>query len=225
MPQLHYAQLRYLSIIVLAWLSVFVLTRSLLLLSHLAAADVSLLQWVGVYGVGLVYDLSFLLYATLPLALYLLVCPARLWCRRWHQRLLLGLVGVSVFAMLFTAVAEWLFWDEFGVRFNFIAVDYLVYSEEVINNILESYPIYPLIALLAVIAMGVSVALYRPVEAALQAPLMPRGRACAALVALCVLVGLDGLSVGQDSPRGLGGNTYQRELASNGPFQFFAALS
>lgn len=224
MPQLHYAQLRYLSIIVLAWLAVFVLTRSLLLLSHLAAADVSLLQWVGVYGVGLVYDLSFLLYATLPLALYLLVCPARLWCRRWHQRLLLGLVGVSVFAMLFTAVAEWLFWDEFGVRFNFIAVDYLVYSEEVINNILESYPIYPLIALLAVIAMGVSVALYRPVEAALQAPLMPRGRAYAALVALCVLVGLDGLSVGQDSPRGLGGNTYQRELASNGPFQFFAAF-
>ena len=86
MPQLHYAQLRYLSIIVLTWLAVFVLTRSLLLISHLAAADVSLLQWGGVYGVGLVYDLSFLLYATLPLALYLLVCPARLWCRRWHQR-------------------------------------------------------------------------------------------------------------------------------------------
>ncbi|VXC94664.1 hypothetical protein PSEUDO9AZ_20931 [Pseudomonas sp. 9AZ] len=54
MPQLHYAQLRYLSIIVLAWLAVFVLTRSVLLLSHLAAVDVSLLQWFGVFGVGLV---------------------------------------------------------------------------------------------------------------------------------------------------------------------------
>ena len=104
------------------------------------------------YGVGLVYDLGFLLYAILPLALYLFVCPANLWRQRWHQRLLLGLVGISLFAMLFTAVAEWLFWDEFGVRFNFIAVDYLVYSEEVINNILESYPIYPLIALLVILA-------------------------------------------------------------------------
>ena len=30
--------------------------------------------------------------------------------------------------------------------------------------------------------------------------------------------------IGQDTPRGLGGNTYQRELASNGPYQFFAAF-
>ena len=30
--------------------------------------------------------------------------------------------------------------------------------------------------------------------------------------------------MGQDAPRGLGGNTYQRELASNGPYQFFAAF-
>ena len=37
--------------------------------------------------------------------------------------------------MLFNAVAEWLFWDEFGARFNFIAVDYLVYTREVLGNI------------------------------------------------------------------------------------------
>ena len=38
------------------------------------------------------------------------------------------------------------FWDEFGVRFNFIAVDYLIYTYEVISNINESYPL-PLIIL------------------------------------------------------------------------------
>ena len=32
------------------------------------------------------------------------------------------------------------------------------------------------------------------------------------------------LAVGQEFPRGIGGNAYQRELASNGPFQFFAAF-
>lgn len=224
MPQLHYAQLRYLSIIVLSWLAVFCLTRSLLLASHLADANLSLLQLAGVYGIGLIYDLGFLLYAILPLALYLLVCPARLWQRRGHQWLLVGLLGMSLFAMLFTAVAEWLFWDEFGVRFNFIAVDYLVYSEEVINNILESYPIYPLIALLVLIAAAISVALYRPLQAAFNAPLLPRARALANLAILFLLAGLNGFSIGQDTPRGLGGNAYQRELASNGPFQFFAAF-
>ena len=224
MPQLHYAQLRYLSIIVLSWLAVFFLTRCLLLASHLADANVSLLQLAGVYGIGLIYDLGFLLYAILPLALYLFVCPTSLWRRRWHQRLLIGLVGISLFAMLFTAVAEWLFWDEFGVRFNFIAVDYLVYSEEVINNILESYPIYPLIALLVLIAVGLSVVLYRPLQAAFNAPLLPRARALVSLAILFLLAGLNGFSIGQDTPRGLGGNTYLRELASNGPFQFFAAF-
>ncbi|MFP6850030.1 MAG: sulfatase-like hydrolase/transferase [Pseudomonas sp.] len=224
MPQFHYAQLRFLSIIVLSWLLVFFLTRSVLLVSHLGDAQSNLLQLGGVYAIGLVYDLGFLLYATLPLALYLLLCPAKLWRRRWHQRLLRGLVALSLFVMLFTAVAEWLFWDEFGVRFNFIAVDYLVYSEEVINNILESYPIYPLLALLALIATAVSIALRKPVQAALDAPLLPTRQAFASLAGLLLMVTLSSLSISQDAPRGMGGNTYQRELASNGPFQFFAAF-
>ncbi|HCW97065.1 MAG TPA: sulfatase, partial [Pseudomonas sp.] len=47
---------------------------------------------------------------------------------------------------------------------------------------------------------------------------------------LATLAGVAGLAlaaalvVGQDFPRGSGGNAYQRELASNGPFQFFAAF-
>lgn len=224
MPRLQYAQLRYLSIILLAWLAVFFLTRSVLLIAHLGDAGVTLANLLGLYGVGLVYDLSFLVYAAAPLALYLLLCPAWLWQRRWHQRLLIALMAVSLFAMFFTAVAEWLFWDEFGVRFNFIAVDYLVYSKEVIDNILESYPIYPLLALLAALAIGLTLALRRPLRAALQAPCLPRLRAAYALVMLALLVGLCSGLVGQDAPRSLGGNTYQRELASNGPYQFFAAF-
>ena len=42
------------------------------------------------------------------------------------------------------AVSEWFFWSEFGVRYNFIAVDYLVYTNEVVGNIMESYPVVPL---------------------------------------------------------------------------------
>lgn len=224
MPRLHYAQLRYLSIILLAWLAVFFLTRSVLLVSHLGDAGITPTNLLGLYGVGLVYDLSFLLYAAAPMALYLLLCPVWLWQRRWHQRLLVGVVAVSSFVMFFTAVAEWLFWDEFGVRFNFIAVDYLVYSKEVVDNILESYPIYPLLALLAALAIGLTFALRHALRDALQAPRLPFKRAVAGVGMLGVLVGLCLVVIGQDTPRGLGGNTYQRELASNGPYQFFAAF-
>lgn len=224
MPHLHFAQLRYLSIIVLTWLLVFFLTRSALLATHLADANVGVGQLLSLYGVGLVYDLNFLLYASLPMALYLLLCPRRLWQQRWHKQLLLGVVGVSLFVMLFTAVAEWLFWDEFGVRFNFIAVDYLVYSEEVINNILESYPIYPLLALLAMVAVATTALLRKAVLAALDAPRLRPAPALLSVVAVLLLAGLSSVLIGQDAPRGTDGNAYQRELASNGPFQFFAAF-
>ena len=224
MLRLHYAQLRYLSIVLLTWLAVFFLTRSVLLVSHLADADVSFMGVLSLYTVGLVYDLSFLLYAGLPLALYLLICPRSLWKRRWHQRLLLAVTALSFFVMLFCAVSEWLFWDEFGVRFNFIAVDYLVYSKEVINNILESYPVYPLLALLAVIAVVLTFILRKTLVSAMAAPSLPVKQKAYSLVTLMVLMGLSIALIGQDAPRGLGGNAYQRELASNGPYQFFAAF-
>ncbi len=224
MPQLHYAQIRYLSIVVLAWLTVFTLTRSLLLVSHLADANISISNLMGLYAIGMIYDLSFLLYATLPMALYLLLCPRAIWQQRWHKKFMASAMALSLFVMLFTAVAEWLFWDEFGVRFNFIAVDYLVYSEEVINNILESYPIYPLLALLAILAIGLTFILRRPLAAALDAPRMAPKQALYSLGVLLLLAGLSSAFVGQNSPRGIGGNAYQRELASNGPFQFFAAF-
>lgn len=224
MPFVRYSQLRYLSILLLSWLGVFFLTRSALLASHLAEADVGLRDLFGLYGIGLVYDLCFLLYACAPLAIYLMLCPNGLWVRQWHRRALHVLLSLSLFVMLFVAVAEWLFWDEFGVRFNFIAVDYLVYSKEVVNNILESYPIGRILGVLSIAATGLGLALARPVKAALAAPLLPKSRAWAGVAGLLLAVGIGSAVLGQDFPRGLGGNAYQIELASNGPFQFFAAF-
>lgn len=224
MPIARHSQLRYLSIILLAWLGAFFLTRSALLAAHLAEAEVGISDLLRIFGVGLIYDLGFLLYATLPLSLYLLLCPTGLWQRKWHQRALRVFLGLMLFVMLFTAAAEWLFWDEFGVRFNFIAVDYLVYSKEVINNILESYPIYPILAGLAIAATGIAVALKKPLDAAFAAPSLPRTLAWPAIAGVLLVVGVSGALLGQNFPRGLGGNAYQSELASNGPFQFFAAF-
>ena len=215
------APMRYLFLLLIVWLVVFLLTRSVLLLSHLDEAGGG---FVSIFGIGLIYDLGFLTYAALPLGLYLLLCPPGLWRTRAHRWFLHGVMTLSIFIMLFTAVAEWLFWDEFGVRFNFIAVDYLVYSDEVLNNILESYPIGKLLSILALVAIGLSIALYRPVKKALVAPLPSWRQRLAGIVGLLLVAGASLQLIGQDSPRHQGGNAYQHELASNGPYQFFAAF-
>ncbi|MDD2049721.1 LTA synthase family protein [Pseudomonas putida] len=215
------APVRYLLLLTTLWLITFLLTRSVLLFAHLSEAGG---HFFSIFAAGLIYDLSFLLYAALPLGLYLLLCPALLWRTRLHRGLLRTVLFTSLFIMLFVAVAEWLFWDEFGVRFNFIAVDYLVYSDEVVNNILESYPIGLILSVLAITALVLTLAVRNPLRQALDAPLPSWRQRLLAFGTLVLLAGIAGLLINQDMPRGQGGNAYARELASNGPYQFFAAF-
>ncbi len=67
---------------------------------------------------------------------------------RWRATIRLVLYSLTLFifvvVMLQSIISEWFFWNEFGVRYNFIAVDYLVYTNTVIGNIMESYPVVPL---------------------------------------------------------------------------------
>lgn len=224
MPFSRYAQPRFLTLVLACWLLVFFAVRGILLATHFAEADAGFLAILRLFAVGTVYDLAFLVYAALPLALYLLLCPERLWCSRGHRAFLLVLTGIGFFAMLFVAAAEWLFWDEFGVRFNFIAVDYLVYSKEVVDNIVESYPVYRLLGVLAIVAGVATLALKRQLIASFDAPSLPRRQALLGFAGLLLAAGLNLAVVGQSFPHGEGGNVYQRELASNGPFQFFAAF-
>ncbi|WP_437883510.1 LTA synthase family protein [Pseudomonas sp. LRF_L74] len=220
MPLPRSAPMRYLLLLLTTWLAIFVLTRSVLLASHWHDAGNPL----AIYAIGLLYDLGFLAYAAAPLGLYLAICPERLWRTRTHRMLLRGLFVLSLFAMLFTATAEWLFWDEFGVRFNFIAVDYLVYSDEVLNNLRESYPLATLLSGLAVIALGATYLLRKPLELTLDAPPAERKARLGMAMSLTLGVIASLLLLDQDSPRDLGDNAYQHELASNGPYQFFAAF-
>ncbi|BAP42236.1 sulfatase [Pseudomonas sp. StFLB209] len=221
MFKMRHSPLRLLALISGIWLVIFLITRLALIIGHL---DEPVGGYASVFAKGLLYDLSFLTYAMLPLGMYVLLCPPILWRSKWHKRCLQGLVFIIFFVMLFTAVAEWLFWDEFGVRFNFIAVDYLVYSDEVLNNLLESYPMGTLLTALGASAMALSWALRKTLWKILDAPLPGWRTRVVAVASLCLLMGASLMLVDQDTPRGRGGNTYNNELASNGPYQFFAAF-
>ncbi|MBA6114639.1 sulfatase-like hydrolase/transferase [Pseudomonas putida] len=212
---------RYLLLLCSLWFGIFLLTRFILLVTHLDEVSGN---YFALFFDGALYDLSFLVYAALPMGLYMALCPTVLWRSQAHRWLLGGVLVVSLFVMLFVAVAEWLFWDEFGVRFNFIAVDYLVYSKEVLDNIRESYPLPALLGGIALVAGLLAMLLRRPLAQALAAPGPQLRQRLVGITLLAVLAGLNALVIDQQFPRGQGGNAYQRELASNGPYQFFAAF-
>ena len=82
-------------------------------------------------------------YWLIPYAVYLWILPRGKAGGKAYWWLTSAWFFLFVLANLFEDVAEAFFWNEFEASFNFIAVDYLVYTKEVIGNIYESYPIIP----------------------------------------------------------------------------------
>lgn len=77
-------------------------------------------------------------------------------------------VFLYVLLIVFNAVSEYFFYNEFGLRYNFIAVDYLIYTNEVIGNIMESYPVVPLFLGIFAIAILITLFIYRKTKNELQ---------------------------------------------------------
>ncbi|CAM2932039.1 LTA synthase family protein [Chryseobacterium flavum] len=66
-----------------------------------------------------------------------------------------------VLLIIFNGVSEYFFYNEFGVRYNFIAVDYLIYTNEVIGNIMESYPVIPLFSAILIVTISITLLIYK----------------------------------------------------------------
>jgi len=186
--------------------------------------EVSHTFWNGIYifTLGLFYDLAFISYACIPFVLFLLCLPDKLYHSRVN-RYATYLMSLAVFyGLYFSCTAEWLFWEEFGTRFNFISVDYLVYRHEVTQNIYESYPLIPILMVLLLAAVLTFVIIRKQLAGALRVvESFPRrlGRSVPFFIAPVITL----LLVGQ-SLRTLSPNNYVNELASNGPYQFVAAF-
>ena len=106
------------------------------------------------FAAGAAYDALVALWLIAPFMLYLtLARPSRF--ERPKQRAWRRFVLASSLALAtFTAAAELIFFDEFDGRFNFVAVDYLMFPTEVTTNIWQSYHVaWALTGIAAVVAL------------------------------------------------------------------------
>lgn len=123
--------------------------------------ELSSLEVLKIYLVGIFYDFVAASYLVIPFVLYLFFLPSKFLKSKTHHVVSHIFMFVILSGLTFYAFSEYFFWDEFKVRFNFIAVDYLVYTTEVIGNIRESYPMGLLSFLIAVISALMWFVLYR----------------------------------------------------------------
>jgi hypothetical protein len=208
----------------LVFLALSFLARLALLIK--AAHDVTwTLSLVAAFGWGVLYDLGAAAFASLPLIVVLTLLPARFFAHRWGQWLAYGASFGIFFALIFGGVSEWTFWDEFGVRFNFIAVDYLVYTTEVIGNIRESYN---LPAIISGVALGAVAGVWLAARTGLPARWFAaehehaKARYAAGALWLAGVVAF-GSVLSSDWLPGFR-NNFNRELGKNGVWSLFAAF-
>lgn len=200
------------------------LIRTGLLTVSAGKTDFSILSVIQLYFTGFFYDFGVALFLVTLFSIYLLFLPQK-WVNTLTNRIITyGWLFLILLISFFSFFAELTFWQEFESRFNFIAVDYLIYTYEVVNNINESYPLPLLIGgvLLLVLLVIFLFAKRKVFTYAFQSktPFRTRLMISGTLLILTILYPL----FVRNSYAEKGTNRYQNELSKAGIYSFFAAF-
>lgn len=207
---------------VVFFLSISFLTRLSLIIFAISLQQISIYEALSAIAPGFISDMFPAAYLFAGISTLALLTPAVVqrffkWCKITY---IFWIILVCIFLM--TSVGEILFWDEFGSRFNFIAVDYLLYTHEVMHNIIESYPMPLIISGMLTASWGiVTFAMYRIKHKNRRL----NGKGKIALIVLAgTLIYMDHKDIYSPSDGQSGGNRYANEMAQNGMYLLFFAF-
>lgn len=210
------------NILILVFLLIALIVRISLLFFSVRVVSWDPIEIAKIFIGGLIYDVVAALYFVLPLSILTILIPSKIYKSKIHKGLTYFIFTFMTFLMVFSAISEWFFWDEFQVRYNFIAVDYLVYTTEVVKNIIESYPIHIILPALFTVAGFIVYLCRKRINTALQSNSNFRQRAqygfIYVLLPLLFFFSING------SWERLSYNKYNNELAKNGIYSIFEAF-
>tara|TARA_R110000782_G_scaffold188367_10_gene278416 strand:- start:9066 stop:11021 length:1956 start_codon:yes stop_codon:yes gene_type:complete len=219
---INHSRFSLIFIMLVTSLIIFSCTRTFLMFISVENTELSLPALFHIYSIGATYDMAFFFYAIIPFSIYLLIVPNRLWHSKINQYFIHVICYATVYALLFLLIAEIIFWIEFQVRFNFISVDYLIYRREVTDNIMESYPVIKILALILFITSIIYWKLKNYIKQSFNTKESFINRMIIA-TALCLVSVFSFLIITPDLMK-FSNNNFQNELAGNGPYQFFSAF-
>ncbi len=189
-----------------------------MLIDHHAEVDLTLIEYAKLFGVGLSFDVFVSLIGAVPVGWHLALYRERFVESPFGRRLLWGFLGAQLFGVLFVCVAEWFFFEEFSSRPNYLAFEYIVYPHEVMTNVWQSYPVVPLVLVMASLTGAMIWVLHRSVGH-LNAARIPLSRRIgffvthlALIAALLPYVRFNNIDISQ--------NRVANEIAGNGWFSF-----
>jgi phosphoglycerol transferase MdoB-like AlkP superfamily enzyme len=132
-------------------------------------------------------------------------------------------IFLYVLLILQNGLSEYFFWNEFGVKYNFIAVNYLIYTNEVIGNIMQSYPVIPLFSALFAITGIVTYFIVRKSRTYIdEIPTLNEKVKMSALYIGLLFISFFAIPVLAKTENSK--NIFVNELQSNGLYRFYLAF-
>ena len=208
----------------LVFLLINAVTRTLLLLGSFSNVNSGMVDLLKIYSFGFFFDLVNSFYFMIPAVLYLTFVPDPIFRSRLHKPVAHLFFLMGIYILCYGVVAEWLFWDEFGKRFNFIAVDYLVYTTEVVGNIMESYPVLPLLLGLVIPTLLIFILMVsygRGFKLSQQPSVLKQRLLSGGMFVMFAVVSFCGV---ESSSMRLADNAFNDQLSRNGLYELFAAF-
>ncbi len=138
---------------ILLFLLLSFILRVIFLIWNFSETDHGALNLLKTFFTGLFFDIGTISFFGLFASIYLLAIPKRFIGSKADRILCYTGFSIGILIIYFSFFAEITFWDEFQRRFNFIAVDYLIYTYEVVKNINESYPLPILIGGMVILVL------------------------------------------------------------------------
>ncbi|MHC5354968.1 LTA synthase family protein [Myroides sp. LJL115] len=186
--------------------------------------DWTLDDLLGTFLFGLLYDISVVSTFCLFLNFYFLVLPNR-FVNSWLDRIVVNFVFLLFLTIIyFTFFAEVTFWEEFKSRFNFIAVDYLIYTYEVVKNIQESYPLPLLVGGILVITFVTFFAAVKGKFFHYTFTYKASGLQKVSAFLFNLLLVVSSLYLLNNDTSSISENRYNNEISKAGIFSFFSAF-
>lgn len=203
-------------------LSFFV--RLVLFIWSFSETDTSIFNLIFTFLIGFLFDIGTVSFFALPYALYLLFLPTKFAGSILDKTVTYFGYSLGLIIFIFSFFAEITFWEEFKRRFNFIAVDYLIYTNEVVKNINESYPI-PLLLSIILLAFLVLFFITKK-RGAFKETFQSKSKFGDKLIptlTIGIIVSIFSLFI-QNKDSEQFNNRYNNELSKTGIYSFFAAF-
>lgn len=183
-----------------------------------ANIDFSFFPLTKTMGVLLLTTMVSFLFVMLPYVFYLLVLPRNKQNSRLDKTVTVFAFFFFTISMLCEEIASQMFLEEFSSAFNFIAIDYFIYTNEVLKNIEQAYPIIWVLAGILISGIIITVLASKYLFTKLEAPVFAKRLFQSIIyIFVCVLAYLN-IDVAKIE---INHNSYNDEIAREGTYSLF----